>query len=42
MIAPQFYGYETVIIDNLSKLGYDVYYINPSIDEKNILFGGWF
>lgn len=37
MIAPQFYGYETVIFDNLSKLGYDVYYINPSIDEKNIL-----
>lgn len=37
MIAPQFYGYETAIINNLSKLGCDIYYINPSIDEKNIL-----
>ena len=36
MIAPQFYGYETAIINHLEKIGYNVVFVNPNIDEINI------
>lgn len=35
MVAPSFYGYELAIVENLTKIGHEVFYISSSIGEIN-------